>query len=226
MVQIPQWFANRYTGGDTLGVGFGGYFSIVSTASFGPALAAIAAPDPAVNPDDSSLANIPLIGYPTDAPDRAHRDTNTPATMTAGLSNHAWQVEPGQRDRLLDLERFHLRRRHMDRHAADAGRPVHRQGGPGNVYYQASDRHAQSGAFEWMVYNPADLAAVASGAKQQWQIQPEYEWTTPTLPLGRPESATDTPATAQPGRRRGVRPDDQPLVRPRGRGHRLERLEA
>ena len=56
--------------------------------------------------------------------------------------------------------------------------------GQGNVWYQSSDRHAQSGQFEWMVYNPADLAAVASGAKQQWQIQPEYEWTTPTLPFG------------------------------------------
>ena len=38
---IPQWFADRFTGGDTLGVGFGGYFSIISSGSFGPALAAI-----------------------------------------------------------------------------------------------------------------------------------------------------------------------------------------
>ena len=45
-------------------------------------------------------------------------------------------------------------------------------------------RHADTGCYEWMVYNPADLAAVASGAKQQWQIQPEYEWTTPTLQFG------------------------------------------
>src|SRR5262249_37654641 len=47
--------------------------------------------------------------------------------------------------------------------------------------------NAQSGAFEWMVYDPNDLAAVASGAKQQWQIQPKYEWITPTLPLGASE---------------------------------------
>ena len=76
MLQIPQWFANRYTGGDTLGVGFGGYFSIISTASFGPALAAIAAPNLAVNPDDSALGNIPLLGYPYGSPDLAHRDTD------------------------------------------------------------------------------------------------------------------------------------------------------
>ena len=55
--------------------------------------------------------------------------------------------------------------------------------GQGNVYYQASNRYAQGDSYEWMVYNPADLAAVASGAKQQWQIQPEYEWTTPALPV-------------------------------------------
>jgi hypothetical protein len=75
MLQIPQWFASRYTGGDTLGVGFGGYFSVDSSASMGPALAAIAPPNPSANPDDSSLPNVPLLGYPFGAPDRGHRDT-------------------------------------------------------------------------------------------------------------------------------------------------------
>ena len=76
ILQIPSWFANAYTGGDTLGVGFGGYFSINATASQGAALAAIAPPNLATNPDDSSLANIPLIGYPIGAPDEGHRDTD------------------------------------------------------------------------------------------------------------------------------------------------------
>ena len=48
--------------------------------------------------------------------------------------------------------------------------------GQGNVWYETSDRHAERGAFEWFVYDPKDVAAVATGAKQQWQIQPKYEW--------------------------------------------------
>jgi PKD repeat protein len=184
VLQIPQWFANRYTGGDTLGVGFGGYFSIVSGASFGPSLAAIAPPDPAVNPDDSSLANVPLIGYPYQAPDMAHRDTNYTSYYygTYPTTPGQWNPTNGTGYWTWSDSIF------------DGGVWINTPGmqgvlfiakvGQGDVYYQSSDRHAQSGQFEWMVYNPADLAAVASGAKQQWQIQPEYEWTTPALTPG------------------------------------------
>ncbi|MCL1897702.1 MAG: bacterial Ig-like domain-containing protein [Micrococcales bacterium] len=37
---IPQGFANQYTGGKTIGLGFGGMYSINSSASWGPSLAA------------------------------------------------------------------------------------------------------------------------------------------------------------------------------------------
>ena len=69
---IPQWFAASYTGGKTLGVGFGGNFSVVSNGGgFGPALAVIAPPDPSVNPDRSGLDWIPLVGYPYSSNKRA-----------------------------------------------------------------------------------------------------------------------------------------------------------
>jgi hypothetical protein len=183
MLQIPQWFADRYTGGKNLGVGFGGYFSIVSTASLGPALAAISAPDLAVNPDDSALPNIPLLGYPADAPAHAHRDTATtnyyggdypttpgPWMPANGTGYWTWS------DSIFDAGTW------IDTPTMQ-GLLVIAKVGQGDVYYKTSDRHAQSGSFEWMVYNPADLAAVASGVKQQWQIQPQYEWTTPSLPM-------------------------------------------
>ena len=71
---IPEWFAASYTGGKTLGVGFGGNFSIVGNGGgFGPALAAIAPPDPSVNPDRSGLDYTPLVGYPFYSGKRAHR---------------------------------------------------------------------------------------------------------------------------------------------------------
>ncbi len=181
---IPQWFANRYTGGDTLAVGFGGYFDVDGDASFGPALAAIAPPNPSVNADDSSLANVPLLGYPFGAADHAHRDTDvtdyyengsyptTPGMWTPANGTGYWTDSDliGQGGTWIDTPTMQ-------------GVLFIAKVGQGDVWYQDSDRHAQSGAFEWMVYNPADLAAVATGAKQQWQIQPEYEWTTPALPL-------------------------------------------
>jgi hypothetical protein len=183
VLQIPTWFANRFTGGDTLGVGFGGYYSITSTASFGPALAAISAPNLNTNPNDSALPNIPLIGYP-DGTDRAHRDPNYVSYYDGGTyptQPGAWNPQGGVgywtwSDIVGGATWIDTPTMQGVLYIAKVGQ--------GQVWYQKSDRHAQSGAFEWLVYDPADLAAVASGAKQQWQIQPKYEWTTPTLPIG------------------------------------------
>src|SRR5262249_15385436 len=83
-LRIPQWFADRFTDGKSLGVGFGGYFSIVSSASFGPALAAVSDPDITVSPDRSSLENVPLVGYPSTAPARAQRDPNYNSAYDGG----------------------------------------------------------------------------------------------------------------------------------------------
>jgi hypothetical protein len=185
MLPIPQWFADRFTGGKTLGVGFGGTFAGVSTASLGPALAAINPPDPTVNADDSSLDNVPLIGYPYTAPARGERDPNYTSFYDGGTyptTPGAWNPSNGTgywtwSDIIFGAGTW------IDTPQL-GGVLFIAKVGQGNVWYQNSDRHAQSGAFEWMVYDPKDLAAVASGAEQQWQIQPKYEWTTSTLPLG------------------------------------------
>ena len=81
-LRIPQWFADRFTGGKSLGVGFGGYFSIISTGSLGAALAAVDDPAPATDPDRAALANVPLIGYPSGASDRGHRDTDYTSSVS------------------------------------------------------------------------------------------------------------------------------------------------
>lgn len=44
VLRIPDWFAERYTDGKTLGLGFGGYWSGVASASQGPALYATSDP--------------------------------------------------------------------------------------------------------------------------------------------------------------------------------------
>lgn len=185
LLRIPQWFANSYTAGKTLGVGFGGYFSIISTGSFGPALAAISDPNIAVNPDRSALANVPLVGYPSDAPDRGHRDPNYTSYYDGGTyptTPGAWNPANGTgywtwSDIIYGAASW------IDTSTLGGVLYVAKVG-TGNVYYQTSDRHASGSAFEWMVYDPRDLAAVASGAKQQWQIQPKYEWIDNSLPVG------------------------------------------
>ena len=185
MLQIPQWFANATRGG----IHSGSASAATSRSTAPPALALPWPPSlrRTLRPTRTipRCPTCPLLGYPYGAPDRAHRDTDYTSyydggtyPTTPGLWNPAngtgywtWSdtifdggvwIDTPQMQGVLFIAKV----------------------GQGNVYYQSSDRHAQSGQFEWMVYNPADLAAVASGAKQQWQIQPEYEWTTPTLPFG------------------------------------------
>lgn len=186
---IPQWFANSYTGGRNLAAGNGGYFSIISSGSLGPSLAALSSP--VGNPDRSSVSNVLLLGYPLGNQDSSHgrgwRTPNYNSTYDSGQWNPAplpsgttspfpannnyggkvgywtWSDSIFGGGTWIDLPNA-------------AGVLFLAKVGTGNVYYQTSDRHAQGGAYIWIVYNPKDLAAVASGAKQSWQIQPTYIW--------------------------------------------------
>jgi PKD repeat protein len=183
-LRIPQWFADRFTGGKSLGVGFGGYFSIVNSASFGPALAAVSDPNTAVNPDRSSLDNVPLIGYPADAPDRCQRNADytsfydggtyptTPGSWnpSGGTGYWTWSDIVYGSGSWIDLPDLQ-------------GVLFIAKVGQGHVWYESSDRHAQRGSFAWFVYDPVDLAAVAAGLKQQWQIQPKYSWVDSVLQM-------------------------------------------
>ncbi|AMV26434.1 hypothetical protein VT84_18695 [Gemmata sp. SH-PL17] len=64
VTRLPKSFADKYTGGATLGVGFGGYYSIVEPCSRGPALGVVATPDPAKGKAEVTS----LLGYPGTAP--------------------------------------------------------------------------------------------------------------------------------------------------------------
>lgn len=63
-LRLPKSFADKYTGGATLGVGFGGYYSIAEPCSRGPALGVVPAPDPA----KGGAEVVPLLGYSGGAP--------------------------------------------------------------------------------------------------------------------------------------------------------------
>jgi len=64
VVALPRAFADQYTGGRTLALGFGGYYSICAPASRGPALGAIAEPDPA----KATVAVTEMLHHPGKSP--------------------------------------------------------------------------------------------------------------------------------------------------------------
>lgn len=175
-LRIPQWFANRYTGGKSLGAGFGGYFSIVNSASLGPALTAVSDPNTAfTNADRSALPNTPLLGYPASAPVRCRRDPDyrteyDQAQPVNGVGAWTWSDIIYGGATWIDLPDVH-------------GLLFLAKVGQGRVWYEGSDRHAERGSYAWFVYDPKDLALVATGAKKEWEIQPARSWLDKTLPM-------------------------------------------
>jgi hypothetical protein len=180
---VPSAFANRNLGGRRLAAGFGGYFSIatIGPVSMGPSLAAF---DPAAATSRSNggdLAHTRVVGYPfTGAPgpniDRCRR----PATMQQEFDDWdsagsrawwSWTDQLWQSGVWIDTGRTH-------------GLLLCPNLGDGRVWYETSTLHAERASHHWMVYDPADLAAVAAGRRQPWQIQPARQWkvTYPGLP--------------------------------------------
>jgi hypothetical protein len=172
-LDIPTWFAKRYTGGKTLGVGFGGYFSIISSGSMGPALCAVDHPDPKSVKHKGELAQVPLIGYPHTAkppapPDRAHRNADyqseyDPWNPVKGTGFWTSSDEIWSGGTWIDL---------VDKQAVLFFCVL----GHGRVWYEKSDRHAERGKYWCLAYRPRDLASVASSKKKQWEIQPAASW--------------------------------------------------
>jgi len=237
---IPQWFADSYTGGKTLGVGFGGNFSIASNGGgFGPSLAAIASPNPSLNPDRSGLDYVPLVGYPSSGYNiRAHRfpDYVSGFEGVGGSSNGtipyfiapsapypaSWNPQysctptyPSTCD-ITDNPRCADPVFPADCATTEHGQffdyPPNSVGfwswdyiyqgctwldtqslggllcigktGTGAVYYNYSQPIYQGQKYLWMVYDPKDLAAVATGQRQQNDIFQASYWYDPTLVPG------------------------------------------
>jgi hypothetical protein len=174
LVSIPEWFSDAYCHGQRLGAGCGGYFSIATTGpiSMGPALAAF---DPRTlsAPIRSAVPNTPLVGYPFNAvaytsPDRCHRDTDYTTEFDGwktrndvgywSWSDSIWQgavwIDTPEKTGLMFFPTL----------------------GNGRTWYERSTLHAERASHWWYVYDPADLAAVATKKKQQWQIQPAQTW--------------------------------------------------
>ena len=118
VMKLPADFARKYTGGRTMALGFGGYYSICAGCSRGPALAAIAQPDP--RRDELDVAE--LLCYPD--PAAAPRDGD----YFYGLGNIWYDVPKGPNAGRLDHGRLVPQRR-VHRPARKARLPRVRQAG-------------------------------------------------------------------------------------------------
>ncbi len=185
ILPIPQWFADAYTSGRRLAAGCGGPFSGITAGgvSMGPALTAFAPPNIATQPDRSTITGLDLVGYPFietiyGPPDRAHRDTSYSVDGSSWLG---WEPKNGvgywtdgdwmgQSGIWIDTP---------DKHGVIFFPTLT----TGYFRYQTSTVWGDGAEHTWHVYDPADLARVAQGQKQQWEIQPTW-WTVqyPGLP--------------------------------------------
>lgn len=177
MVAIPSWFADAYLDGKRLGIGFGGYYSLVSSAdcSLGPSLTAI---NPITDEaDQSAVAATPLVGYwpynPTPGVGKGRMDY-TPLGITRRVPS------PTYNDDDYTPEFANWDDRISGACWIDTG-TKHGVMFYGNTSwgYQgyinavlASLAYKQTG----IIYDPADLADVALGTADRYSIQPTSVW--------------------------------------------------
>lgn len=175
---IPGDFAQAYLKGMNLGIGFGGSYSIEANDSNGFFLAAVSPPsgDPNALTPAGIVPFVSLVDYPTTTqyapavaalarfPNYTNLNVNWwPQPPVAGMG--AW----GPCDNTFGAACF------IDTGAA-WGLLVVATEGIGNSGYLNSDLYCDSVQCVFRIYDPADLAAVATGTIRPWQVQPVSMW--------------------------------------------------
>jgi hypothetical protein len=180
-LEIPAWFADKYTEGRRLGVGFGGYYSIFEGGSYGPTLSAVSKPTEGQPPSFISLLAYPIkhecvrdANYQHIAeswmgknPKGGHGTWNATDEIGGEVSSGgAIWIETPDKHGLLFFA------------SLGTGRLAYEDGG-----VQAAGR--ENALF---VYDPADLAKVAEKKADPWSPMPKfYPWKNPAPGLaGRP----------------------------------------
>jgi hypothetical protein len=156
---IPQWFADKYLHGRTLGVGFGGYYSGYSACAMGPFLAACHPPEKeGVNLDVQVLIDHNSAHIAHRNPDYQTKFGGVPNPRN-GVGYWGWLDEIFGGGIWIDLP---------DKH----GMLFIATLGHDKTWYEQSDRQAERIESWWFMYDPRDLAAVARGQKRPWDPEP------------------------------------------------------
>jgi len=161
VTKLPQEFADKYTGGRTLALGFGGAYSICATCSRGPALAAISEP----KAGQGTLKIIELLAYPQGA--IAPRDGD----YFAGQLGY-WNEQPQgpARGYWTPVDFVHSAV-FIDSPRGHAYLAFPRLA-TGRLGYDYGTVSSGGMAFWWYFYDPGDLAAAAQRIKKPWEIVP------------------------------------------------------
>ncbi|MFO1038945.1 MAG: hypothetical protein U1E45_19055 [Geminicoccaceae bacterium] len=168
--RIPKWFADRFTGGATLGLGFGGYYSIIGTGGgqLGPALVATTDPGDAT----TRMRAVPLLGHPVDHP--AARDTSYRSLIdgspTGGRGRWQWSDSIEGAGVWIDTP-------------TKQGMLFVATMGTGRIAYEGGTITTEGWETVVYVYHPRQLAEVAAGTRKPWQATPSSRFTL-TLPAG------------------------------------------
>jgi hypothetical protein len=180
---LPDWFAMRYTAGRRLAVG-AGIESGSANASWGPCLYAIDMPSENT-PAGMTLQSTPLVYYPaaqrlTRAGDYdvldgkgnrifERRPLFWPPVGTVGFWTGAdvlraaeW-IEGKSVRGMLFANRFAYEHVWYGKDLPGIKDPCHEAKGQRGSKYRAA----------WMIYDPNDLATVATGSAASWQIRPK-----------------------------------------------------
>jgi hypothetical protein len=170
---LPKAFADQYTDGKTLALGFGGYYSICAPASRGPALGAI--PDPIEG--QTAVHVTEMLCHPHDSP--AARDGDY-FNANCGF----WNDQPaGPEQGTWTYDDWCRAGTFVETDAGHAYVAFVRLG-TGRLGYDFGTITSAGAAESWYCYDPQDLGAAARGRKPPWQVVPRSV-TRVQYPLGR-----------------------------------------
>ena len=172
VTRLSREFAAKYTGGRTLALGFGGVYCCCGSASRGPALCAIAEPDPAKDTVDM----VEMLAYARGA--KAPRDGNY-------FSNVGyWSDQPDSpakgywapTDAVPTAVFIDLPQKHAYVAFAHLG--------TGRMGYDYGGVSRGGSVSCWYFYDPRDLGEAAKGTRKIGQVMPRSR-TNVSLPGGR-----------------------------------------
>ena len=172
VTRLSKEFADKYTGGRTLALGFGGVYCICGSASRGPALCAIAEPDPAKDTVDM----VEMLAYA--GPAKAPRDGNY-------FSNVGyWSDQPDSpakgywapTDAVPTAVFIDLPQKHAYIAFAHLG--------TGRMGYDYGGVTRGGSVSCWYSYDPRDLGEAARGSRKIGEVMPRSR-TNVVLPGGR-----------------------------------------
>ncbi len=161
VTRLPREFADRHTGGRTLALGFGGYYSICAPCSRGPAIGAIAEPDPGRGAVD--IVELLTYGNGAAAPrDGGYLNANCGFwhEQSEGPERGTWTYDDMVRSGVfIDLPQGHA-------FLAFARLAT------GRIGYDYGAIVSAGKAQWWYAYDPEDLGEAAGGARKPWDILP------------------------------------------------------